>query len=160
MGGPVVNEIAKPIVKMEEQMVAPVVDMEGDLAKLFGDDDFSDDDFEGFEDDEEVWEVNEEWLMAPVILPPMPVIPPPSTYEVGGPSTAVAEFSCPPMKKVIQVSDAEVADGIAIREIGPMVSTVEGQVQVMVYQMVQADRKTFPVIMQQMQTSQNVITFS
>ncbi|GJX43116.1 hypothetical protein Tco_0259792 [Tanacetum coccineum] len=42
------------------------------------------------------------------------------------------------VKKVIQVSDAEVADGIAIGEIGPRVSAVEGQVQVMASQMVQA----------------------
>ncbi|GKD39461.1 hypothetical protein Tco_1259668, partial [Tanacetum coccineum] len=31
MVDPVVNEIAKPIVEMEEQMVALVVDMKGDL---------------------------------------------------------------------------------------------------------------------------------
>ncbi|GKA33730.1 hypothetical protein Tco_0720159 [Tanacetum coccineum] len=131
--------------------------MEEDIAMLFGDDDFSDDDSEGFEDEEEVWEVNEEWLMAPVTPPPMPVVPPPSTYEVGGPSTAAAEgqsftlpapgFPVPPsviedlstrmgnleyghgqlVKKVIQVSDAEVADGITIGEIGPRVSAIEGQ---------------------------------
>nr|GEV51627.1 hypothetical protein [Tanacetum cinerariifolium] len=40
---------------------------------------------------EEVWEVNEEWLMAPVTPPSMPVMPSPSTYEVGGPSTAAAK---------------------------------------------------------------------
>ncbi|GJZ29826.1 hypothetical protein Tco_0574473 [Tanacetum coccineum] len=104
--------------------------MEEDIAMLFGDGDFSDDDSEGFEDEEE-------WC------------PPPSTYEVGGPSTAVAEgqsftlpthgLPVPPsviedlitrmayleyghghyVKKVIQLSDAEVADGITIREIGP-----------------------------------------
>ncbi|GJZ18594.1 hypothetical protein Tco_0554717 [Tanacetum coccineum] len=45
------------------------------------------------------------------------------------------------VKKVIQVSDAEVAAGITIREIGPRVSAIEGQVQVMVSQMVYvADR--------------------
>ncbi|GKB99657.1 hypothetical protein Tco_0985794, partial [Tanacetum coccineum] len=42
------------------------------------------------------------------------------------------------VKKVIQVSDAEVADGITIGEIGPRVSAVEGQVQVMASQMVHA----------------------
>ncbi|GJV34987.1 hypothetical protein Tco_1407464 [Tanacetum coccineum] len=98
----------------------------------------------------------------------MPVMPLPSTYEVGGPSTATAEghssalpapgFPVPPLvikdlstrignleyghgqlvKKVIQVSDAEVADGITIREIGPRVSAIEGHVQVMASQMVQA----------------------
>ncbi|GKE70132.1 hypothetical protein Tco_1528204, partial [Tanacetum coccineum] len=41
------------------------------------------------------------------------------------------------VKKAIQVSDAEVADGIAIREIGPRVSAVEGQVHAMASQMVQ-----------------------
>ncbi|GKG25053.1 hypothetical protein Tco_0395681, partial [Tanacetum coccineum] len=78
----------------------------------------------------------------------MPVMPPPSTYEVGGPSTTVVEghylalpahgFPVPLtviedlctymgnleyghgqlVKKVIQASDAEVANGIAIGEIG------------------------------------------
>ncbi|GKE04123.1 hypothetical protein Tco_1396141, partial [Tanacetum coccineum] len=76
---------------MEEQMVALVIDVEEDIAMLFGDDDFSDDYSKGFEDDEEVWEVNEEWLMAPVTPPPMLVIPPSSTYEVGGSFTAAAE---------------------------------------------------------------------
>ncbi|GKB90701.1 hypothetical protein Tco_0962973 [Tanacetum coccineum] len=117
MVGPLVDEIAEPIVEMEEQVIAPVIDVEEDIAMLFGDGDFSDDDSKGFEDEEEVWEVNEEWLMAPVTPPSMPVVPPPSTYEV---------------------SDAEVADGITIGEIGPRVSAVEGQVQVMASQMVQA----------------------
>ncbi|GJZ08023.1 hypothetical protein Tco_0542306 [Tanacetum coccineum] len=146
---PVIDELAKPIVEIEEQMVAPMMDMEEDLAMLFGDDDDSSDD--------EVWEVNEEWLMAPVTPPPMPVTPPPSTYEVGGPSTAAAEghfitllalgVPVPPseigdlytcmgnleyghgllVKKVIMVSDAEVADSITIGEIGPRVSIAEGQ---------------------------------
>ncbi|GKB29727.1 hypothetical protein Tco_0869128 [Tanacetum coccineum] len=98
----------------------------------------------------------------------MPFMPPTSTYGVGGPSTAAAEghshalrtprfpvtrsvidYLCTRMgnleyghgqlvKKVIQVSDAEVADGITIGEIGPRVSAVEGQVQVMASQMVHA----------------------
>ncbi|GJY19063.1 hypothetical protein Tco_0390554 [Tanacetum coccineum] len=106
--------------------------------------------------------------MAPVTPPPMPFMPPPSTYEVGDPSTAAAEGHSlallapgdpvPPsviedlctrmgnlehghgllVKKAIKVSDAEVADNITIGEIGPRVSTVEGQVQVMASQMVQA----------------------
>ncbi|GJX00810.1 hypothetical protein Tco_0184723 [Tanacetum coccineum] len=130
-------------------------------------DDSIDDDFEGPEGDEEVWEVDEEWLMAPVTPPPMPVMPPPSSYKVGGSSTTAAEgrsltllapgVPVPPsmiedlgtrignleyghgllVKKVITVSDAEVADSIAIGEIGPRVSTMEGQMQVMASQMVQ-----------------------
>nr|GEV77963.1 hypothetical protein [Tanacetum cinerariifolium] len=90
---PVIDELAEPIVEVEEQMVAPVMDMEEDLAMLFGvEDDSSDDDLKGPEGDEE---------------------------------------------KVIMVGDAEVADSIAIREIGPRISTVEGQMQVMASQMVQ-----------------------
>ncbi|GKG24516.1 hypothetical protein Tco_0395144, partial [Tanacetum coccineum] len=120
---------------------------------------FEDDASEGI-DEEEVWEVNEEWLMAPVTPPPM--------LEVGGPSTAAAEGPSFPLpapglpisssviedlstrlgnleyehsqlvKKVIQVSDAEVAAGVSIREIGPRVFAMEGQMQVMASQMVHA----------------------
>ncbi|GJS79924.1 hypothetical protein Tco_0729805 [Tanacetum coccineum] len=170
MVGPLVNEIVDPIVESKEQVIAPVVDMDEDIAMLFGDHDFGDDDSEGF-DEEEVWEVNEEWLMAPVAPHLMPAVPPPSVYEVGGPSIAAAEgqsfphpasgLLVPPLviedlstrlgnleygheqlvKNVIQVSDVEVAAGITIREIGPRISAVEGQVQVMASQMVYvADR--------------------
>ncbi|GKB22249.1 hypothetical protein Tco_0856172 [Tanacetum coccineum] len=60
----------------------------------------------------------------------MLVVPPSSNYEVGGPSAAAAKGQSfpipapeqPLVKKVIQVSDAEVADGITIEEIGPRVS--------------------------------------
>ncbi|GKF10160.1 hypothetical protein Tco_0048086 [Tanacetum coccineum] len=156
MVDPVIDELAEPIVEVEEQMVAPVTDMEEDLAMLFDDDDFSDDGLDDDEDDEEVLEMDEEWLMAPVTPPSMPVMPPPSTYEVGGSSTTTIEgrsltllapgVLVPPsvvedlctrignleyghvqlVKKVIMVSDAEVADSIAIGEIGPTVSTMEG----------------------------------
>ncbi|GKG25052.1 hypothetical protein Tco_0395680, partial [Tanacetum coccineum] len=54
MVGLVVDELTEPIVEMEEQMVALVVDMEGDLAMLFGDDDSSDDSLDDDEDDKEV----------------------------------------------------------------------------------------------------------
>ncbi|GKC75935.1 hypothetical protein Tco_1126709 [Tanacetum coccineum] len=168
MVSPLVDEITEIIVEMEEQVIALVINMEEDIATLFEDGDFSDDDSEGFVDEEEVWEVNVEWLMAPVTLPSMLVVPPPSTYEVGGPSTTATEghsFPLPapglpvPMsviedlcthmgnleyghghlvKKVIQVSDAEGVDGITIEEISLRVSAVEGQVQVMASQMVHA----------------------
>ncbi|GKB93508.1 hypothetical protein Tco_0979645 [Tanacetum coccineum] len=153
MVGPIVNEIVEPIVEAEEQMIAPVVGMDEDIAMMFGDDDF---DSEGF-DEEEVWEVEEEWLMTPVTPLPIPAVPPPSVYEVGGPSIAVVEgpslphpaygLPIPPsviedlstrlgnleyghgqlVKKVIHVSDDEVAAGVTIGEIGPTVFAVEGQ---------------------------------
>ncbi|GKA45682.1 retrovirus-related pol polyprotein from transposon TNT 1-94, partial [Tanacetum coccineum] len=143
MVGLIVDEIAELIVEVEEQVIAPVVDMDKDIAMLFGDDDFEDDDSEGF-DEEEVWEVNKEWLMAPVTPPLMPVVPPPSIYEVGGPSTAAAKgqsfpLPAPGLPVPPSVSDAEVAAGVTIREIGPRVFAIEGQVQVMTSQMVHAE---------------------
>nr|GEU73409.1 hypothetical protein [Tanacetum cinerariifolium] len=91
MVGPLVDEIAESIVKAEEQVIAPVIDMEEDIAMLFGDGEFSDDESEGFENEEEVWEVNAEWLMALITPPTVPAVPPPNTYEVGGPSTTTTE---------------------------------------------------------------------
>ncbi|GKF58609.1 hypothetical protein Tco_0172146, partial [Tanacetum coccineum] len=159
---PAVEEIYEPMVAAEEKMVSPMIDMEEDLIALFGeDDDFENDDSKGF-DEEEVWEVNKEWLMAPVTPPSMLAVHPPSVYEVGGPSTAAAaegpSFPLPApglpiplvviedlsthlgnleyghgqlVQKVIQVSDAEVATGVTIGEIGPRVFAIEGQIQVM-----------------------------
>ncbi|GKF94078.1 hypothetical protein Tco_0283778 [Tanacetum coccineum] len=133
--------------------------MEEDLAALFGEDeDFEDDASDGF-NKEEVWEVNEEWLMAPTTPPLMLAMPLPSVYEVGGPSTAATEGPSFPLlaprlpipsaviedlstrlgnlvyghgqlvQKIIQVSDAKVAASVTIGEIGPRVFAVEGQGQ-------------------------------
>nr|GEW82509.1 hypothetical protein [Tanacetum cinerariifolium] len=110
--------------------------------------------------DDDVWEVDVEWLMAPV-TPPRATMTVSSTYEVGGPSTAAVEgpssplpapgLPVPPtviedlstrlgnleyghgvlMRKIKEVSDAEVADSIAIGDIHPRLATVREQVQVM-----------------------------
>ncbi|GKA41840.1 hypothetical protein Tco_0734500 [Tanacetum coccineum] len=173
---PAVEEVAGPVEELqvialvvdvvEGQMDAPMMDMEEDLTMLFGDDDFEDDASDGF-GEEEVWEVNEDWLMAPTTPPPVLAVPPPSVYEVGGPSTAVAEgpsfpqvasgLPVPPsviedlstrldnleyrhgqlVQRVIQGSDAKIAAGVTIREIGPRVLAVEGQMQVMASHMIQ-----------------------
>ncbi|GJT48386.1 hypothetical protein Tco_0974543 [Tanacetum coccineum] len=77
-----------------EPVVDPVIDdmmelmdnPDEDVDMLMDDDDEDDDNDEG-KDDEDGWEVNKEWLMAPVTSPLMPVVPPPSTFEVDGPST-------------------------------------------------------------------------
>nr|GFB24831.1 hypothetical protein [Tanacetum cinerariifolium] len=173
---PPIEEVAELAVEVEEkqviatvidiaegQMDASMMDMEEDLAALFGDDDFEDDAFDRF-GEEEVWEVNKDWLMSPTTPPPMLAVPPPSVYEVGGPSTTVAEgpsflHSAPRLpiplfvvedlstrlgnleyvhiqlvQRVNQVSDAGVAAGVTIREIGPRVYAVEGQVHVVVSQ--------------------------
>ncbi|GJT83318.1 hypothetical protein Tco_1057660 [Tanacetum coccineum] len=126
---PVVNEIAEQlVVPAVEEVVEPVVEAEEE----------QDDASNGF-GEEEVWEVNEDWLMAPTTPPPVLAVPPPSVYEVGGPSTTVAEKPSFPqlVQRVNQVSDVEVAVGVTIGEIGPRVLVVEGQIQVMASQMIQ-----------------------
>ncbi|GJT02007.1 hypothetical protein Tco_0823176 [Tanacetum coccineum] len=109
--------------------------------------------------EEEVWEVNEDWLMAPTTPPPVLAVPPPSVYEVGGPSTAVSEglsflkvapgLTVPPcmiedlstrldnleyghgqlVQRVIQGSDAEIAACVIIGEIGSRVLGVVEKIQ-------------------------------
>ncbi|GJU15531.1 hypothetical protein Tco_1143497 [Tanacetum coccineum] len=79
-----------------------------------------DDDDEG-EDDEDGWEVNEEWLMALVTPPLMPVVPAPSAFENLEHAHGVLA------RKMGNVSDAQLNDGIAIGEIQPRVTTLEGQ---------------------------------
>nr|GEX64971.1 hypothetical protein [Tanacetum cinerariifolium] len=44
MIGPLVGQIAEPMVEIEEQVIALVIDIEEDISMLFGDDDFGDDD--------------------------------------------------------------------------------------------------------------------
>nr|GEZ10924.1 hypothetical protein [Tanacetum cinerariifolium] len=122
--------------EVDEPMVDPEVNEE-----VMDDDDFED---------------NVEWLMAPV-TPPRATMTVSSTYEVGGPSTAAIEgpyfpfpalgLPVPPtviedlstrlgnleyrhgvlMRKMEEVSDAEVADSIAIGEIHPRVAIVREQ---------------------------------
>ncbi|GJX87508.1 hypothetical protein Tco_0339522 [Tanacetum coccineum] len=105
--------------------------------------------------------------MVPTTPPPVLAVPPPSVYEVGGPSTAVAEglsfpqvaprLPVPPcmiedlssrldnlecghgqlVQRVVQGSDAEIEDGVIIGEISPRVLVVEGQMQVIASQMIQ-----------------------
>nr|GEV99487.1 hypothetical protein [Tanacetum cinerariifolium] len=107
------------VADMEEgQMDVSMIDMEEDLSVLFGEDDDFENDSKGV-DEEEAWEVNEKWLMAPVTPPPLPAVQPPSVYKVGVPSTT----------RVNQVSDAEVAAGVTIGELGPRIYAIEGQVQ-------------------------------
>nr|GEU62994.1 hypothetical protein [Tanacetum cinerariifolium] len=155
MAVPAIEEVAEPVVEAEEeQVIAPVVDIEEEqmaalvvdikeeLAALFGedddfeDDDFSDDDSKGVEEEE-----------------------PSSVYVVGGPSTVVAEGPSFPhlslglfvplfviedlctrlgnleyghgqlVQRVNQVSDAEVAVGVTIGQLGPRIYVVKGQVQ-------------------------------
>ncbi|GKB55260.1 hypothetical protein Tco_0906013, partial [Tanacetum coccineum] len=140
MVDPIVEEVVELMVEAEKHMVLPVIYLEGDLIVLFGeDDDFEDDDFKG---EEEAWEVNKEWMMAPVTPPSVSFMPPPSVYEVRGPSIAAAEgpsfpLLAPGLLVPPSVSDMEVAHGVSIRKTGPKVSAVEGQMQVMASQMIQ-----------------------
>nr|GFB39837.1 hypothetical protein [Tanacetum cinerariifolium] len=126
--------------ELDEPMVDPEVNEE-----VMDDNDF----------DDEV-----EWLRA-LMTPPRAIMTVLSTYEIGGPSTAVVERASSPLpepglpvpptviedlgtrlgnleyrhgvltRKMEEVSDSEVADSIAIGEIHPRVATVGEQIQVM-----------------------------
>nr|GEZ86483.1 hypothetical protein [Tanacetum cinerariifolium] len=114
---------------------------------------------EGVMDDDDL-DDEVEWLMAPV-TPPRATMTVSSTYKIGGPSTVIVERPSSPLpsprlfvpltvienlstrlgnleyrhgvlvRKMEDVSDAEVADSITIREIHHRVATVGEQVQVM-----------------------------
>ncbi|GKG30889.1 hypothetical protein Tco_0423377, partial [Tanacetum coccineum] len=111
--------------------------MEEDLAVLFGDDDdSSDDDSKGPEDDEEVWEEGGSSTAAAeghsLALLALGVPVPPSVIEDLCTCMGNLEYGHGLLvKKVIMVSDVEVADSIVIggRGIGPRVSTMEDQMQ-------------------------------
>ncbi|GJU12249.1 hypothetical protein Tco_1134645 [Tanacetum coccineum] len=123
MVDPVVNKLVGPIVEVEEQIVSPVMDMKGDLAMLFRvEEGSSDDDFEGPEGNEKTHGVHV----------------PPSVIEVLCTRIGNLEHGHGLLvKKVINVSDAEVTNSIAIGEIHLRVYVVEGHVQVMASQMAQ-----------------------
>nr|GEW54906.1 hypothetical protein [Tanacetum cinerariifolium] len=130
---------------MDEPMENPGFDEEEEL------DEFMD-------DDEDVLDEDDEWLMAPV-TPLRATVTVSSTYEVGGPSTATSvghtlttmasgvatqpqmiDDLCVRMsnleyrhgelvKKMVKVSDSKVADSITIGEIHPRVVTVKEQIE-------------------------------
>nr|GFC06116.1 hypothetical protein [Tanacetum cinerariifolium] len=90
-----------------------------------------DEELNEFMDDDQDEEV-EEWLMAPV-MPPRATVTVPSTYEVIDDlcvRMSNLEYRYEELVKKIEiVSDAEVADSIAIWEIRSRVTTLEWQVQ-------------------------------
>ncbi|GJT29867.1 hypothetical protein Tco_0910142 [Tanacetum coccineum] len=92
----------------DEQMDAPVMDMEEDLAALFGDDDFKDDASDGFDEEEYGRGL--------------------STAATKGPSFphSVSGLTVPPSV----IEDLKVAAGVTIREIGQRVFAIEGQADV------------------------------
>ncbi|GJZ73710.1 hypothetical protein Tco_0637856 [Tanacetum coccineum] len=77
--------------------------------------------------------------MALTTPPPVLAVQPPSVYEVG-------------VQRVTQGSDAEVATGVTIGEIGLRVLAVEGQMQVMASQMIQDVDRVEQVDVQQRDT--------
>nr|GFB70827.1 hypothetical protein [Tanacetum cinerariifolium] len=89
---------------------------------------------EFMDDDEDALDEDKEWLMA-LVTPPRATVTVSSTYEVGGPSMATMrnlKYRHEELvKKMVKVSDVEVADTITIGEIHPRVAIVEEQVQVM-----------------------------
>nr|GFA80975.1 hypothetical protein [Tanacetum cinerariifolium] len=100
---------------MDESMENPGFDEEEELNEFLNDD-----------QDVEV----EEWLMAPM-TPPRATVTVPSTYEVIDDlcvRMSNLEYSHEELVKKMEIlSDAEVADSIAIGEIHLRVTTLEGQ---------------------------------
>nr|GEV76934.1 hypothetical protein [Tanacetum cinerariifolium] len=92
---------------------------------------FDEEEMDGDDDD---WDDYVEWLMAPV-TPLRATLTVSSTYEVGvveDLSTRLGNLEYRHgmlTRKMEEVSDAEVADSIAIREIHPRVATVGEQAQ-------------------------------
>nr|GEZ61066.1 hypothetical protein [Tanacetum cinerariifolium] len=79
--------------------------------------------------DDDYWDDEVEWLMAPM-TPPRTTMTVSSTYEIGGPSTTVVERPHGVLvRKMEDVSDVEVASNISIREIHLRVATVGEQIQ-------------------------------
>nr|GEZ85320.1 hypothetical protein [Tanacetum cinerariifolium] len=139
--------------------------------------------------DDDNLDVEDEWLMAPV-TPPRATMTIPSTYEVGGPSTAPIEgpsfpFSVPGLpvpptviedlgtrlgnleykhgvvtRKMEEVSDAVVANRITIGEIHPRVATVGEQVQVVEAQTAQVVSRLEEIEMRVQQVESRVDTQS
>nr|GFA33589.1 hypothetical protein [Tanacetum cinerariifolium] len=142
MVGPIADEIDAPVDKAAKQVIALVVGMDEDIAMVFGDDDFEDDDV-GDDDSEGVKEVEGPSNMVaegpsfPLPAPGLPI--PPLVIEDLSTRLGNLEYGHGQLvKKMIHVSDAEVAAGVSIGEIGPRVFSIEGQVQVMASQMVHA----------------------
>nr|GEX80403.1 hypothetical protein [Tanacetum cinerariifolium] len=79
--------------------------------------------------DDDVWEDDVEWLMAPV-TPPRATMTVSSTYEDLSTHLGNLEYRHGVlMRKMEEVRDAEVADSIAIGEIHPRLATVGEQVE-------------------------------
>nr|GEY78579.1 hypothetical protein [Tanacetum cinerariifolium] len=114
--------------------------------------------------DDDDWEDDVEWLMAPV-TPPRATMTVSSTYKVGvieDLSTHLGNLEYRHgvlMRNMEEVSDAEVADSIAIGEIHPKVATVREQVQVMESQVGQvvSRLKEIETGVQQVQTLQTAL---
>nr|GEW05872.1 hypothetical protein [Tanacetum cinerariifolium] len=103
MVDPVVNEVFELIVEGDEQMVALVIDVDED---------------------------NSHAIQHSLALPTPGFLVPPLVIEDLSARIGNLEYGHGHLvKKVIQVSDAEVADGIAIGEISYRVSAVKGQVE-------------------------------
>nr|GEU52131.1 hypothetical protein [Tanacetum cinerariifolium] len=138
--------IAEPVDEAEGQVITLVVGKDEDIAMLFVDDDFKDDDVTPTMQPSSIYEVRgpctvaAEGLSFPLPTLGLPI--PPSVIEDFSTRLSNPEYRHGQLvKKVIQVSDAELAAGVSIREIGPRVIAIEGQVQVMTSQMVHATER-------------------
>ncbi|GKE35879.1 hypothetical protein Tco_1455201 [Tanacetum coccineum] len=122
------------------KMDAPMIDIEEDLAVLFGDDDFEDDALDGF-GEEEVWEVA-------LGLPVHPCMIEDLSTRLDNLEYGHGQL----VQRVIQGSDEEIAVGVTIGAIGLRVLAVDGKMQVMASQMIQVVDRVEQVDVQQSDT--------
>nr|GEU70397.1 hypothetical protein [Tanacetum cinerariifolium] len=87
---------------------------------------------EEMDDDDDVWDEDDEWRMD-LVTPPRATVTVLSTYEMDNLEYRHGVLT----RKMEAMSNAKVADSIAIGEIFPRVATIEGQVQEMASQAVQ-----------------------
>ncbi|GJV64070.1 hypothetical protein Tco_1474898 [Tanacetum coccineum] len=80
--------------------------------------------FDEMDDDDDVWDEDDEWLIA-LVTPPRATVTVSSTYEMDNLEYRHGVLT----RKMEAMSDVEVANSIAIREIYPRVTTMEEQVQ-------------------------------
>ncbi|GKE75660.1 hypothetical protein Tco_1537701 [Tanacetum coccineum] len=80
--------------------------------------------FDEMDDDDDVWDEDDEWLIA-LVTPPRATVTVSSTYEMDNLEYRHGVLT----RKIEAMSDVEVANSIAIREIHPRVTTMEEQVQ-------------------------------
>nr|GEV39396.1 hypothetical protein [Tanacetum cinerariifolium] len=127
--------VAKPVLRLAEApdnmngWIEWDVPLEGEMDEPMVDPKFDEEEMD--DDDDDVWDKDEEWVMA-LVTPLRATVTVSSTYKMSNLKYRHEVLTW----KMEAMSDAEVANSIAIREIYPRVAVVKGQIQQMTLQVV------------------------